>query len=98
VPTIRCAEPHDLRSATVRLRLTLGAAFGIECAEVVGDLTAWAPVAMPFDGERFALDIEVPRGRRWHYRFRVDGSWMNDPDADDFEAWPDGGVVSVRSS
>ena len=80
----------------VRLRLEVLADYAVSSAQVIGDLTAWTPVDMPFDGERFAVTVDVPRGGRWHYRFRVDGRWMNDPDADDFEPWPDGGVVSVR--
>jgi hypothetical protein len=80
----------------VRLRLEVAAVYGVHSAEVVGDMTGWAPMEMPFDGDRFAVEVDVPPGGRWHYRFRVDGRWMNDPDADDFEPWLDGGVVSIR--
>src|SRR4051812_11634314 len=79
-PVASLVEP----SPTVRLASQLGATYCAQHAAVVGDLTAWALVDMPFDGQRFAIEIDVPPGRCWHYRFLVDGHWMNDPDADDF--------------
>ena len=82
----------------MRLQLELAALYGGEHVAVVGDLTAWAPLDMPFDGERFVIEVEVPRNRQWHYRFCVNGSWMNDPHAEDFVPWADGGVVSIRHS
>jgi hypothetical protein len=69
------------------------------CREVhlVGDLTAWAPVAMRGEPEGgFSIVMRLPRGRRWRYRFLVDGErWINDPAADDYQAAPDGGALSL---
>ena len=73
--------------------------YGARRVAVVGDFTAWVPIDMPFDGTQFSVTFVVPRGCRWRYRFRLDeSSWINDPDADDYEPCGDGGAVSIRET
>ena len=73
--------------------------YGARRVAVVGDFTAWVPIDMPFDGTRFSVTFVVPRDCRWRYRFRLDeSSWINDPDADDYEPCGDGGAVSIRET
>ncbi len=81
------------------LTLVLPDVYGCLRVSVAGDMTAWAPIDMPFDGLRFAIQLVVPRHRRWRYVFWLDeSSWINDPDADDYESRGEAGAVSVRYS
>ena len=86
--------------ATVPVRLTVPAAFGCRWAEVSGEFTAWAPVSMQREQDgSFSLALRLEPGRRWHYRFRIDGeTWINDPGADDYILCPDCGAVSVLAT
>jgi hypothetical protein len=84
-------------SSTTKLTLAVPDIYGCLRVAVIGDLTAWVPIDMPFDGTHFSVDLVLPRDRSWHYRFRVDeSSWINDFAADDYERCVDGGAVSVR--
>ncbi len=71
--------------------------FGGRYADLAGDFTAWAPIAMdrlPSGG--FWLTLRLERGRRWRYRFLLDGErWMNDPNVCEFVTEPSSGRVSV---
>jgi hypothetical protein len=81
------------------LRLAVPDVYGCRKVSIAGDMTAWVQIDMPFDGQQFAIELVVPRDGRWRYRFCLDdAAWVNDPDADDFETYGDGGAVSVRYS
>jgi 1,4-alpha-glucan branching enzyme len=71
--------------------------FGADFVEVAGDFSAWAPIAMAHDSEGgFVLDLQLEAGRRWRYRFLLDGErWMNDPEASQFVDGPNGSAASV---
>ena len=62
-----------------------------------GDFTAWVPIEMPRGSDgTFSLIVEMQRGGRWRYQFRVDDLlWINDPAADDYENTPRGGATSL---
>ena len=81
--------------AAVTFRLSKGCAADV--VEVAGDFSAWAPIAMGRDADDgFTLDLRLEAGRRWRYRFLLDGErWMNDPDATEFVIAPDGAAISV---
>ena len=80
---------------TIEFRLP--ALFGARHADVAGDFTAWAPLAMErATAGEFTLRLQVERGRRLCYRFLLDGeTWTNDPNAADFVTMPNGGAISV---
>lgn len=69
------ALPYELRrdDDTVFASFTLERS-GAERVEVVGDFTAWRPVAMERRGSEWEVEIAVPPGT-YHYGFRVDGTW-----------------------
>jgi 1,4-alpha-glucan branching enzyme len=94
------AVSDRLDPPSVVLRLRLSRAFGARRVTLAGDLTAWTPVDMPFDGDgHFSVDVTVPPHRRWRYRFCLDdATWINDPSADDYELDADGSGISVRYS
>jgi hypothetical protein len=56
----------------VRFRLSDG--FAADVVEVAGDFSAWAPIAMNREvDDGFILDLQLEAGRRWRYRFLLDG-------------------------
>jgi hypothetical protein len=79
-----------------QVRFHLPASFGAEVAEVAGDFSAWAPLAMVRDGSgAFHLEMVFDRGRRWRYRFLLDGDrWINDPVASGYVDGPNGSPCS----
>lgn len=68
------------------VRFHVPATLGAQVAEVAGDFSAWAPLAMVRDVTgAFHLVVQLDRGRRWRYRFVLDGDrWINDPAAHAF--------------
>lgn len=85
---------------TVRVQISLPDVYASRRVTVAGDFTAWSQVDLPHDGEEsFALELVLPRHRRWRYRLRLDDAqWINDPAADDYEPGADGAGVSIRRS
>ena len=81
----------------VNVTILVPAVFGCRSAEVAGDFTAWSPVVMRREDDgSFSFTVRLERGRRWRYRFRLDGvTWINDPAADDYARCAGGGAVSV---
>jgi hypothetical protein len=71
--------------------------FGARVAEVAGDFSAWSPVAMIGDvSNGFWIELELDPGRRWRYRFLLDGErWVNDPAAPLFVTGPNGAPTSA---
>jgi 1,4-alpha-glucan branching enzyme len=78
------------------VRFHVPAALGAQVAEVAGDFSAWAPLAMLRDSTgAFHLVVQLDRGRRWRYRFFLDGDrWINDPAAGSFVDGPNGSSCS----
>jgi 1,4-alpha-glucan branching enzyme len=84
---------------TVRVRFELPAAVTATTAAVCGDFNDWSPTANPLtrlDDGRFECVLELPSGRRWHFRYLLDGvRWENDWAADDYVPNIHGGEDSV---
>lgn len=89
--------PHALDWGLTTIDFIIPPVFGGRYADVAGDFTAWVPLAMePQPAGGFWLSLRLERGRRWRYRFLLDGEhWMNDPNACEFCTCPTGGAVSV---
>jgi 1,4-alpha-glucan branching enzyme len=84
---------------TVLVTFELPAAVGAHEVHVCGDFNDWSPTAHPLtrleDG-RFRITLELPAGRRWHFRYLLDGHrWENDWAADDYEPNAFGGQDSI---
>lgn len=54
---------------------------------VAGDFNAWSEHAHPMQrtDDGFAITVPLERGRRYGYRFLVDGRWQDDPTAAEYE-------------
>jgi 1,4-alpha-glucan branching enzyme len=68
---------------------------------LVGEFNEWSTTSTPMqriDGtDDFVAQVELEPGRRYRYKFLVDGErWENDPSADDYVANEYGGHDSVR--
>jgi len=66
-------------------------------ADLVAEFVSWVPLPMDLrvNGD-FVVTVRLQAGRRWRYRFLIDGErWVNDFDADEFVSHPDGGDMSV---
>lgn len=85
--------------ATVQVTFEIPPADGTRVAAVCGDFNDWSETANPLtrleDG-RFRTTLELPAGRRWRFRYLLDGCrWENDWAADDYEPNVFGGQDSV---
>jgi 1,4-alpha-glucan branching enzyme len=72
---------------------------GAEQVVVAGDFNDWSLVSDPLkrrkDGS-FRTELSLPKGRRWRFRYLVDGwRWENDWAADDYEPNAHGSDDSV---
>ncbi len=77
-------------TSTVLFSLPKSIVAGASSVIVVGDFSEWNPIALKAkkDGS-FAVEIDVPLGREYHFRYQVDGSrWENDTAADRYETSP----------
>jgi hypothetical protein len=85
--------------ATVLVSFGLPAEVSAITVSVCGDFNDWSPVANPLTRDErghFRADIELAAGRRWHFRYLLDGErWENDWAADDYAANVHGGEDSV---
>jgi Glycogen recognition site of AMP-activated protein kinase len=90
-------EPHAPDRDLTTIVFCIPPEFGGRYADVAGDFTAWASLAMePRSTGGFCLSLRLERGFRWRYRFLVDGEhWMNDPNACELWTCPDDRAVSV---
>jgi hypothetical protein len=88
-----------LSRGTVLVRFELPAAVSATSVAVCGDFNDWSPSAHPLtriEGGSFLGDVELAPGRRWHFRYLLDGHrWENDWAADDYAANVHGGEDSV---
>ncbi len=93
----RSLRAHPAGGGAIAVVLHVPAALGASSAQVVGDFTAWTPVAMDRDAAGgFVISVCLPRGRSWRYQFVIDcDRRINDVRADDYVAGPTG-AVSVR--
>jgi hypothetical protein len=69
-----------------------------ESVHVVGDFNAWSSIAHPMtrDAGGLVTEIELDDGRRYRFRYLLDGErWANDWAADDYVANDFGGDDSV---
>jgi 1,4-alpha-glucan branching enzyme len=68
-------------AATVTVRFTLPAEVDAEFASVVGDFNGWNPANGVMDRDddgRFWRSVDVVPGKRYQYRFLLDGDrWVN---------------------
>ena len=85
--------------ALVQVTFELPASVGAASAQVCGDFNDWSPTAHPLtrhpDGT-FRTTIALAAGRRWHFRYLLDGHrWENDWAADDYAPNVFGGQDSV---
>jgi hypothetical protein len=66
----------------------LPAAVAAASVSVCGDFNDWSPAAQPLARDEdggFRAVIELPAGRRWRFRYLLDGQrWENDWAADDY--------------
>jgi hypothetical protein len=76
-----------------------------DSVSVCGDFNDWLPGAQPLarlEGGGFRVVLELPVGRRWRFRYLLDGGrWENDWAADDYIPNHHGGhdsVVDLTSS
>jgi hypothetical protein len=95
VSSVQAPQTSDADLTTIVF--SVAPELGRRYVDVAGDFTAWAPLAMdPLSDGGFSLSLRLEPGRRWRYRFLLDGEhWMNDPNACEFGTCPTSGAVSV---
>lgn len=83
----------------VLVTFELPAAVAAASASVCGEFNGWSPTAHPLtrtDGGRLHTSVELAAGRRWRFRYLLDGQrWENDWAADDYVPNEHGGDDSV---
>jgi 1,4-alpha-glucan branching enzyme len=81
------------------VRFALPPTSGAEVASLIGSFDNWAIIGRPMqrlDDGSFELTLSLPRGRRYEFRYLLDGyRWENDPEADDYAPNAYGGYNSV---
>ncbi|MCD6290080.1 MAG: isoamylase early set domain-containing protein [Anaerolineae bacterium] len=69
---------------------------------LVGEFNEWNRTSYPLRQERdgvWRVTLELPRGRRYQFRYLIDGTrWQNDPEADDHVLNEFGSYNSVVST
>ena len=99
----RAAQPTRDEAALcgVRsVRFVVPASIGARFADVLGEFLLWTPYPMDrrLDGS-FVVTLGLERGRRWRYRFLIDGERLiNDWEADDYLMNADGSSTSVLAT
>lgn len=73
-------------SCKVKFRMEPDMTDGAAELFLVGDFNSWQDTASPMkklrDGS-FSLEVELPLGQDYQFRYRTDGNvWLNDPEAD----------------
>jgi predicted flap endonuclease-1-like 5' DNA nuclease len=77
-------------TSTVLFSLPKSVTASANSVVVVGDFSEWIPVALnkQKDGS-FAVEVEIPLGREYHFRYQIDGRhWENDMAADRYVTSP----------
>ena len=89
---------HDEGRPTVEVTFELPAT-GARTAHLCGEFNDWATEATPMtrlDDGGFRVTLALPTGRRWRFRYLLDGHrWENDWAADDYVPNDYGGQDSV---
>jgi hypothetical protein len=85
---------------TTAITFSVPPGLGGQHAELLGEFVSWAPLAMDRHADgRFSIVLHLEPGRSWRYRFLIDGDrLMNDPAAEWYEPFADGGAISVMST
>jgi predicted flap endonuclease-1-like 5' DNA nuclease len=77
-------------TSTVLFSLPKSVTASANSVVVVGDFSEWNPIALKAqkDGS-FAVEVEIPLGREYHFRYQIDGRhWENDMAADRYVTSP----------
>ncbi len=88
------------RKDLVRVTFELSSTLWAERVNLVGEFNDWDTTATPLTRSRadanWKVTLELPAGRRYRFRYLVDGKqWMNDWHADDYIENPYGSYDSV---
>jgi len=90
---------RDPGPGVVTVTFGLPACTGALRASLCGDFNDWSQDAHPMtrqDDGSFSTSLRLDTGRRWRFRYLVDGDrWENDWAADDYEPNAFGGQDSV---
>jgi 1,4-alpha-glucan branching enzyme len=93
------STPASSESSMTEVVFQLPAHDGVGQIALVGDFNGWSQEAHPMtrqDG-RFEVSVPLERGRRYRYRYLIDGHrWENDWNADEYEPNEYGGDDSVK--
>src|SRR5664280_1513882 len=88
-----------LTGGSVLVTFELTAAAAAAAVSVCGDFNDWSPTSHQLtrtDNGSFQATLELPAGRRWRFRYLLDGQrWENDWAADDYLPNGHGGDDSV---
>jgi Carbohydrate-binding module 48 (Isoamylase N-terminal domain) len=81
-------EKRRFEDGRVLVAFQLPAAVSASTVSVCGDFNGWTPQSHPLtrlgDGS-FRVDVPLPAGDRWRFRYLLDGGrWENDWAADDY--------------
>jgi 1,4-alpha-glucan branching enzyme len=75
----------------IKTRNTMKVTFKVDFArkaeqvEVLGDFTGWQPIPLKRNSRGiYQTSVELEPGKRYQYRYRIDGHWANDWAADDY--------------
>jgi 1,4-alpha-glucan branching enzyme len=84
----------------VRVTFLLPSNLWAERVNLVGEFNDWDTMATPMSRNRadanWRVTLELEKGRRYHFRYLVDGKeWLNDWHADDHAENPYGSYDSV---
>ncbi len=80
----------------MKLTFQVDFAKNAETVELLADFNDWTPQPMKRNRRGvYQYTIELEPGKRYEYRFRIDGRWENDWVADDYAPNPFGGENSV---
>ena len=81
-------QKSRLDDETVLVAFELPAAAAATSVTLVGDFNGWSPGKhhlRPLDDGSFRTELPLPAGRRWRFRYLLDGErWENDWAADDY--------------
>jgi 1,4-alpha-glucan branching enzyme len=65
---------------------------------IAGNFNGWNPQAAPLlkdSNGTWSVKLDLPKGRKYYYKFVIDGYWVADPDNPETENDGSGGVNSV---
>jgi 1,4-alpha-glucan branching enzyme len=90
---------RTLNGETVKVTFEVPTAVAGRWGHLCGDFNDWSETSHPFDlldDGRLRITVDLPPGRRWHFRYLLEGQrWGNDWAADDYAPNIFGGQDSV---